>query len=173
MKFLMLLVLLGVVAFFAPAPLGHAEESIEIATSRDKVWGVVGDVTSARLWDPGMKDLKVTSDTKIGPGTVRFADGALVKTQETVREWAAYNKVTFDVSHDPKITKFETSTITLEPGENGGTHVTWSLDYQMTGGYLGHFADKFLLGSVHQGRISEGLPNLKRYAETGETPITL
>lgn len=172
-KLLLFLVVLGVVAFFAPAPLGHAEQSVEIATSRDKVWGVIGDLTSARLWDPGMKEMKITSDTKVGPGTVRTAAGAMVKTTETVRDWAGYNKVTLDVTHDPRITKFETSTLTIEPGQSGGTRVTWALDYQMSGGYLGHFADKFLLGSVHLGRISEGLANLKRYAETGETPITL
>jgi uncharacterized membrane protein len=172
-KLLLLLVLLGAVAYFAPAPLGHAEQSVEIATDRNKVWGVIGDLTSARLWDPGMKDMKITSDIKVGPGTVRTASGALVKTTETVRDWAAYNKVTLDVVHDPNITKFETSTITIEPGTGGGTRVTWALDYQMTGGYLGHFADKFLLGSVHEGRISDGLTNLKRYAETGETPVTL
>lgn len=172
-KLLLLLVLLAAVAYFAPAPLGHAEQSIEIASDRDKVWGVVGDVTSARLWDPGMKDLKVTSEIKIGPGTVRTAAGAMVKTTETVRDWATYNKITFDVTHDPAITKFETSTLTIEPGEGQGTRVTWAIDYQMAGGYLGHFADKFLLGSVHGGRISDGLSNLKRYVETGETPPTL
>lgn len=173
MKLLLLIVVLGAVAYFAPAPLGHAQQSIEIATGRDKVWGVLGDVTSARIWDPGMKDLKVTSDIKVGTGTVLSAAGPMVKTEETVRDWAAYNKMTFDVTHDPKITKFETSTITIEPGERDGTRVTWALDYQMQGGYLGHFVDMFLLGSVHGGRISEGLGNLKRYVETGETPVTL
>ena len=68
-KLLLLLVLLGAAAYFAPAPLGHAEQSVEIATGRDRVWGVLGDVSSARLWDPAMKDLKITSDTRIGPGT--------------------------------------------------------------------------------------------------------
>lgn len=173
MKFLVLLVVLGLVAYFAPAPLGHAEQSVEIGTDRDRVWSVLADVSSARLWDPGMKDLKIVSDTKTGPGTERFAAGPLVKTHETVKDWIAYNRLVFDVSHEPKITKFETSTITIEPGERGGTRVRWALDYQMAGGYLGHFADKFLLGSVHGGRISEGLANLKRYAETGETPINL
>lgn len=173
MKFLVLLVMLGLVAYFAPAPLGHAEQSIEIATSRDRVWTVLADVSSARLWDPGMKDLKIVSDTKVGPGTERFAAGPLVKTHETVKDWIAYNRMTFDVTHEPKVTKFETSTITIEPGERSGTRVRWSIDYQMAGGYLGHFADKFLLGSVHAGRISDGLANLKRYAETGETPIGL
>lgn len=173
MKFLLLLVILGAVAYLAPAPLGHAEQAIEITTDRERVWTVLADVSSARLWDPGMKEMKITSERKSGPGTVRHAAGPLVKTTESVREWIAYNKISFDVIHDPKMTKFETSTIAIEPGERGGTRVRWSLDYRMTGGYLGHFADKFLLGSVHAGRISEGLSNLKRYTETGETPPTL
>ena len=173
MKFLLFLVILGAVAYFAPAPLGHAEQAIEVTADRERVWTVLADVSSARLWDPGMKDMKILSDTKTGPGTVRYAAGPLVKTTETVREWIAYNKVVFDVAHDPKMTKFETSTIAIEPGERGGTRVRWTLDYRMNGGYLGHFSDKFLLGSVHAGRISEGLTNLKRYTETGETPPTL
>jgi len=169
----MLLVILGAVAYFAPAPLGHAEQAIEINADRNKVWTVLADVSSARLWDPQMRDMKIVSDTKIGAGTERSAEGAVVKTREKVREWVSYNRIVFDVSHDPKITKFETSTIQIEPGEVSGTRVRWSLDYRMTGGYLGQFADKFLLGNVHAGRISEGLSNLKRYTETGETPATL
>jgi uncharacterized membrane protein len=172
-KFLLFLVILGVVAYLAPAPLGHAEQAIEITADRERTWTVLADISSARLWDPGMKDLKILSEIKTGPGTVRYAAGPLVKTIETVREWIAYNKIVLDVVHDPKMTKFETSTIEIQPGERGGTRVRWSLDYRMSGGYLGHFADKFLLGSVHAGRISEGLTNLKRYTETGETPPTL
>jgi len=101
------------------------------------------------------------------------AQGPLVKNIETVTELDDFNRVRFDVKHDPPITKYETSTLSLEPSENGGSRVKWEMDYQMAGGYLGHFADQILLGSVHGGRISEGLANLKRYAETGETPVTL
>jgi len=173
-KFLLLLVILGAVAYFAPAPVGHAEQAIEINADRNRVWTVLADVSSARLWDPAMKDMKITSDQKIGTGTMRSSEEGLVKTRETVKEWIAYNRLVFDVTHDPKITKFETSTIAVEPGTSSNTtRIRWSLDYRMTGGYLGQFADKFLLGSVHAGRISEGLSNLKRYAETGETPPTL
>lgn len=173
MKLLMLLVLLGAVLYFAPAPLGHAEQAIEINADRNRVWTVLADVSSARLWDPEMKDMKIVSDTKMGTGTERYAEGTVVKTRETVREWVAYNRIVFDVTHEPKLTKFETSTIQLEPGQGSATRVRWSLDYRMSGGYLGQFADKFLLGSVHAGRISDGLANLKRYTETGETPPTL
>ena len=173
MKLLLFLVLLGAVAYFAPAPLGHVEQSIDINADRDKVWSVLADVSSARLWDPQMRDMKILSDTKTGTGTERSAEGAVVHTRETVREWVAYNRLVFDVTHDPKITKFETSTIEMQPGQLSGTRIRWSLDYRMSGGYLGQFADKFLLGNVHAGRISEGLSNLKRYAETGETPATL
>ena len=59
------------------------------------------------------------------------------------------------------------ATIELEPNGNG-TRVQWSMEYQMNGGYLGVLADKVLLGQAHQGRIDQGLANLRRYAETGE-----
>ena len=42
------------------------------------------------------------------------------------------------------------------------------MDYQMNGGYVGNLADRFLLGSAHQGRIDDGLARLKRYSETGD-----
>jgi uncharacterized membrane protein len=90
-----------------------------------------------------------------------------------VREWVAYNKIALDVTHDPKMTEIRDLDDHDRAGERGGTRVRWTLDYRMNGGYLGHFSDKFLLGSVHGGRISEGLSNLKRYTETGETPPTL
>jgi hypothetical protein len=173
-KLLLLLVLLGAVAYFAPAPVGHAEQAIEINADRNKVWGVLADLYSARLWDPAMKDMKFAGDVKTGTEAERYSDEGIVKTREKVREWVAYNRLVFDVTHDPKITKFETSTIAVEPGTtSNSTRIRWTIDYRMSGGYLGQFADKFLLGSVHQGRISEGLSNLKRYAETGETPPTL
>lgn len=173
MKLLLLIVLLAAIAYFAPAPVQHVEQTVEIGTSRDKVWEILGDVTSARLWDPGMKDLKIISDVKEGAGTTREAQGALVKSIETVKEQMDYNRLSFDVKHDPPITRYETSTLSLEPTNRGTTSVKWEMDYQMAGGYLGHFADQALLGSVHGGRIADGLSNLKRYAETGETPATL
>jgi hypothetical protein len=170
-KFLLFLVILAAAAYFAPSPLAHVEQSIEIAASRDRVWTVVGDIGSARVWDPAMKDMKIVSDQKTDVGAVRTAPGALAKTTETAREWVTYNRIVFDVTHDPKITKFETSTITIEPGADSGTKVTWMIDDQMAGGYLGQFADKFLLGSIHEGRVADGLPRLKRFVETGESPI--
>jgi len=172
-KFLFLIVVVAAIAYFAPAPVQHVEQTVEIATSRDKVWEVLADPTSARLWDPGMKDLKIVSDVKEGAGTTIEARGALVKTVETVKESIDDNRLSFDVKHDPDITRYETSTLSLEPTERNSTRVKWEMDYQMAGGYLGHFADQVLLGSVHGGRISDGLSNLKRYAETGETPTTL
>lgn len=172
-KLLLVIVLIAAVAYFAPAPVQHAEQTVEISASRDKVWEIVGDPSTARLWDPGMKDLKVVSDVKLGTGTTLEARGALVKTTETVKESDDYNRLVFDVKHDPDITRYETSTLTLDPTTQNTTRVKWEMDYQMAGGYLGQIADQVLLGSVHGGRISDGLANLKRYAETGETPTTL
>jgi uncharacterized membrane protein len=172
-KLLFVIVLLGAVAYFAPAPVQHVEQTIEIGVPRERMWSVLGDVTESRLWDPGMKDLKVVSDVKTGIGTAVEAQGPMVKSTEMVTEFDDFNRVKCDVTHEPPITKYETSTLSLEPGDNGNSRVKWEMDYQMAGGYLGHFADKVLLGSVHGGRISDGLSNLKRYAETGETPVTL
>jgi uncharacterized membrane protein len=166
-RLLLLLLIAGAIAWFAPAPISRASNAVVIDASRDRVWGVVSDMTSARLWDPGMKEVKLVGDAKSGEGTVRASDGLLGRTIERVRESLSFNRLRLDVTHDPKLTKFETSTIDLEPSGNG-TRVEWTLEYQMNGGYVGVLADKLLLGPVHQGRIDQGLANLRRYAETGE-----
>jgi uncharacterized membrane protein len=166
-KLLLLLLLAGVVAWFAPAPLSQAHGSIDINASRDHVWSVLADLSSPRLWDPALKDVKIVTDNQSGPGAVRESAGAVVKTRETVTDWVAYNKMVLAVELQPKVTRFETSTIDLSPA-GAATHVDWTLDYQMNGGYLGFLADKTLFGSLHQGRIDQALVNLKRYAETGE-----
>jgi uncharacterized membrane protein len=166
-RLLLLLLVAAAVAWFAPAPASHATNAVVIDVPRDRVWTVLSDLTSSRLWDPAMKEAKLTTDTKIGEGAVRESDGVFGKTKERVTQWLAYNRLRFDVSHDPNFTKYETSNIELEPS-GSGTRVEWTMDYQMTGGYLGKLADKSILGSVHQGRIDQALANLKRYAETGE-----
>lgn len=168
MKLLILLILVGAVAWFAPAPLSHVEGAVEIAAPRDRVWGILADVSSARLWDREMRELKLVSDVKVGIGTERAAQGAVVKSRETVTEWLPYNRIGFRIAHDPELTKFETMRIDLTPSGANGTHVAWTMDYQMNGGYVGNLADRFLLGSAHQGRIDDGLTRLKRYAETGD-----
>jgi uncharacterized membrane protein len=166
-KFLVFLAVLLAAAWFLPAPVSHVEGEIDISASRDRVWTILSDVTSARLWDREMREAKLVSDIKSGTGTERYSAGAVVKTREKVTEWIPYNRLIFDVSHEPKLTKFETSRIEIVPSGSTGTKVRWSLDYQMNGGYLGNLADKVLLGSAHKGRIDEGLARLKRYAETG------
>ena len=163
----MLLLIAGAIAWFAPAPISRVSNAVVINTPRDRVWEVLSDLSSARLWDPGMKEVKLVGNTKTGEGTVRASDGLFGKTVERVTESISYNRLRLDVTHDPKLTKFETSTIELEPNGNG-TRVQWSMEYQMNGGYLGVLADKVLLGQAHQGRIDQGLANLRRYAETGE-----
>jgi uncharacterized membrane protein len=167
-KLLVLLAVIIAAAWFAPAPVTHVEGAIEISAPRDRVWTILSDVTSSRLWDRAMREVTITSTAKSGVGTERFSSGAVVKTRERVTEWVPYNRLEMAVEHDPRLSKFETSRIEMTPSGATNTHVRWTLDYQMNGGYLGNLADRFLLGGTHQGRIDDGLARLKRYAETGE-----
>ena len=168
MKFLLLLAVLVAIAWFAPAPVRHVESAIDISAPRDRVWTILSDVTGARLWDRQMRDATIVSEAKTGVGTERFSTaGPVVRTRERVTEWVSYNRLEFQVDHDPDLTQFETSRIELEPSGATGTKVRWAIDYQMNGGYLGDLFDKLALGSAHKGRIDDGLARLKRYAETG------
>jgi len=167
-KLLILLLVLLAGAWFAPAPVAHVESTIDIAADRERVWTVLSDLSGARLWDPQMREAKLTSDAKSGVGAERFSAGPVVKTRERVTEWVPYNRMVLDVTHEPALAKFEESRIEIEPSGAAGTRVRWAMNYQVNGGYLGNLADRFLFNSVHQGRIDDGLSNLKRYAETGE-----
>jgi uncharacterized membrane protein len=167
-KLLILLILLLAGAWFAPAPVSHVENTIEITANRERLWAILADLPAARLWDPQLRDAELTSQVKSGVGTERRGQGALVKTSEKVTEWVPYNRIVSEVIHEPALSKFEASRIDLEPAGVASTRVRWSIDYQVKGGYLGNLADRFLFASVHQGRIDDGLSNLKRYAETGE-----
>ncbi len=168
MKLLILLAVIVAAAWFAPAPVSHVEGAIDISAPRDRVWTILSDVTSARLWDRQMREATIVSAAKSGIGTERASGGPVVKTREKVTEWVPYNRLEYEVVHDPRLTKFETSRLEITPSGATGTHVRWSLDYQMNGGYLGNLADQFLLGGTHKGRIDDGLSRLKRYAETGD-----
>ena len=169
MKLLVFLAVILAAAWFLPAPVTHVENEIDISAPRDRVWTILSDVTSARLWDRQMREVTLVSQAKSGMGTERVsAAGPVVKTREKVTEWIPYNRLGFEVTHDPKLTKFETSRLEVTPSGATGTRVRWSLDYQMNGGYLGNLADQFLLGGTHKGRIDDGLARLKRYAETGD-----
>jgi len=168
MKLLLLLLVLLAAAWFAPAPVSHLENTIEISAPRDRVWAVLSDLSGARLWDPQLRDVRFVSQAKTGVGTERESRGAIVSTRERVTEWLPYNRMVLEVSHEPKVTKFEQSTIEVEPSGLSGTRVRWAIDYQVNGGYLGNLADGILFGSIHKGRLEDGLANLKRYAETGE-----
>lgn len=168
MKLLLLLVLLLAGAWFAPAPVSHVENTIEITANRERLWAILADLSTARLWDPQLREVVVTSEVKSGVGAERRGQGALVKTREKVIGWVPYNRIVSEVTHDPALSKFEASRFDLEPAGVASTRVRWSIDYQVNGGYLGNLADRFLFGSVHRGRIDDGLSNLKRYAETGE-----
>ena len=93
-----LLLIAGAIAWFAPAPISRASNAVVISASRDRVWGVVSDLSSARHWDPGMKEVKLVSDAKTGDGTIRASDGLLGKTMERVRESLSFNRLKLDVT---------------------------------------------------------------------------
>ena len=89
----MLLLIAGAIAWFAPAPISRVSNAVVINTPRDRVWEVLSDLSSARLWDPGMKEVKLVGNTKTGEGTVRASDGLFGKTVERVTESISYNRL--------------------------------------------------------------------------------
>jgi uncharacterized membrane protein len=168
LKFLILLVLAGVVAYLAPAPVAHRESSIEINAKTEDVWAIVSDLGGVRRWDPAVREAHVVTTTSEGRGAVRRFEGAFVKTTEKVTEWERPHKITFAVSHEPDVTRYETSTLRILPA-GAGSKVVWTLDYQMKGGYLGVLLDRVFVSGVISGRLEPALSNLKHLAETGET----
>ena len=167
MKLLVFLIVAGVAAYFAPAPVSHEQASIEIETSRARVWELVTDLELARRWDPAVREAQAVSSVREGRGAERRTEGTFLKSMERVTEWEEQSRISYDVRHEPNLTRMEKSTIEIMT-KGSFTQVVGTLDYQMNGGYLGVVLDRTLLGGAIRGRLEPALGNLKRLAETGE-----
>ena len=172
----LLIGLLGSPAFAAPATTQKVTQSVTIAATADKVWGIVqnfGDLG----WVPVVKGTTATDGN--APGSVRTLDLGGPKLIEKLEKYdAAGTRYVYDITDDPAnvkvlpVTGYRSSiTVRASKRDPKSTIVTWTGSFKR-----GDLADPPAAGlddatavKAVTGVYQAGLGNLKKLAE-GQPP---
>ncbi|HET7727619.1 MAG TPA: SRPBCC family protein [Candidatus Limnocylindrales bacterium] len=126
--------------------MGHVRDVVDIHAPIERVWDFIVDYARWPEWQTNLIELR---DFGGVPGTVGFTYTAVYKGlgrrlegrfEVTVSEPP---RLLEEKGHLPGTGEAKSSTL-LEATPDGGTTVTFTLDYQMTGGFLGDIADRLV-----------------------------
>jgi uncharacterized protein YndB with AHSA1/START domain len=154
--------------------MGHVSCSEEIKATPEQVWGVVTDATRLPEWAykegrfPYPVEGKYGSEQREGLGTLWVgvsADGQMA-TQKII-EWEPPRKFAYELQEmaNAPLQMAQMNTFELEPaGEM--TRVTWSVDWQLTGGFsLSSLLIRFSGNGAFEEMMAGSLENLKKLVE--------
>ena len=114
---------------FAEAPKTlKVVKSVEINAPVDKVWAAVKDFDSLNKWHPAFVKDEIVKGTNNQPGAVRqltVKDGPTF-TEELLAFDAATHSYRYRIIESPLPITNYVSHISVRPGRNGGSRVTWS-----------------------------------------------
>jgi mxaD protein len=103
-------------------------KSVEIAAPVDKVWAAVKDFDALDKWHPGFAKDEIVKGTNNQPGAVRklsIKDGPSF-TEELLAMDDTTHSYRYRIVESPLPLQAYVSHISVKPGRNGGSHVTWS-----------------------------------------------
>lgn len=63
-----------------------------------------------------------------------------------------------------------TSTTHLQPSADGGTDVSWQMEYRLPGGFLGSILDKLLFRAAFERTVKQYNENFRARAEGAKLP---
>ena len=150
----------------------HETQSMDIAASPAKVWGIVenfGDLT----WVPPVKSSTATEGNTVG--SVRTLDlGGPKLIEKLISYDPAKRSYTYVITDDPANKKalpvsHYRSVITVAPGSGDGSKVTWTGNFERadTGASPAAGMDDASAKKAVAGVYKVGLDNLKKKAEGG------
>ena len=140
--------------------MGQVNYSETIEARPEQIWAVLADVTRLPDWAytdgrfPYPVESKYGSDQREGAGTIWIgvaADGQTATQKITV--WEAPRKLAYELQqmeHAP-LQMAQTNTFELEPA-NDHTKITWTLDWELTGGFS---LSKLLIRLTGKGAFEE------------------
>jgi len=102
-------------------------KSANIAAPVDKVWDTVKDFDSLNKWHPGFSKDEITKGDNNKVGAVRkltVKDGPSF-TEELLAFDEAKHTYKYRIIESPLPVRDYVSHITVVPGANGGSHITW------------------------------------------------
>jgi mxaD protein len=103
-------------------------ESVEVKAPLEKVWDTVKDFDSLPKWHPGFSGDELISGANGKAGTKRkltIKDGPSF-TEQLLSYDAAHHSYHYRIVESPLPIAHYSSTISVRPGRNGLTKVTWS-----------------------------------------------
>jgi len=154
--------------------MGHVSYSEQISAPVEAVWAILGNVTRLPDWAykegrfPYPVEGKYGSSQTEGVGTIWVgvaADGQVATQQVTA--WEPPTKLAYELqaTENAPMKMSQTSTFELQ-AVDGGTQVTWTVDWQLGGGFS---LNKLLIWFTGNGAFEEmmagSLENLKRLVE--------
>jgi len=119
--------LAGSAAFADPPKLLKVVKSVNIAAPVDKVWNAVKDFDSLNKWHPGFASDEIQKGENNKVGAVRkltVKDGPSF-TEELLAFDDAKHTYKYRIIESPLPLRDYVSHITVTPGPDGGSHVTW------------------------------------------------
>jgi uncharacterized protein YndB with AHSA1/START domain len=138
-----------------------------IRATPEKVWEIIGDLSGQARWMVDVRELRITSETKSGAGTVIALTSELfglpvlhdvieIVTWEPPRELSVVHRGQFTGS----------ASFQLEPFRDG-TIFVWREEYKPPFGVLGELAHDLLIRPHMQRVFGRSMDNVRRLAEGG------
>jgi uncharacterized membrane protein len=146
--------------------MGHISESVHVDAPVERVWELAHDCSRLLDWQTGIVEIKDCQGSidRVG-ASYTFVYKALGRRLEGHAETTKVDK--------PRLIEIKltapgggqgTSTARFEPA-GGGTDVTFTLDYELPGGFIGDMANKLFMERAIERDIRHGNENLKALCE--------
>jgi mxaD protein len=115
-------------AFAGPPQTLKVTKSVNVAAPVEKTWDTIKDFDSLDKWHPGFSadEIQKGENNKVGAVRKLTVKGGPSFTEELLAFDAAKHTYKYRIIESPLPLRDYVSHITVTPGPNGGSHVTWT-----------------------------------------------
>jgi uncharacterized membrane protein len=147
--------------------MGHIERSIELSAPADRVFDILVDLDRLPHWGTIVVRTDGIPEHPLEVGdtftqVIRIA-GKELDTDWQVVELAQPRHVLYDATGPAGGHLWMRQSVSATPE---GSHVTFEIDYQLPGGFLGEAMDRILVERQNEEEAERSLQNLKRLVES-------